>query len=197
MQKNTIPGRLANRAPSFSAPPPAPRASGLVTCTVQLQPAPTRAAGTATPLGGRPTLPENPMAPPVYRPQVTLPTQTRMAGGAVNRPQQAPIALQTKSPSGKTQIAGHTLQPFPAGVIQARCRTCGANSHNTNSCPRTRPAPTPTARRTAPSTLGRSHTRTSPTGNFVGHGAQAGAGGHNSGRRRRMLGANLANSQNR
>src|SRR5256885_6424900 len=103
MQKNTIPGGLANGVQRVSAPPPAPRACGLVAPTVQLHPALARGVGSATPLGGRPAfaLPGNPMAPPVYRPQVTLPTQPRMAVGAANRLQQAPIVLQTKSPSSQ------------------------------------------------------------------------------------------------
>jgi hypothetical protein len=207
MQWDTNPGGLANRAPRLSALPPAARASVLAGRTVQLQPALTSPAGAATAAGARPGFPAagNPVAPPVYRPQMTpLSMQPRMANGTVNRspappvfsPQQTPIALQTKGPSTQTRITGHALQPFATGVIQAKCKTCGANSHSTKNCPHTKTAPPPTPRSTAPSTLGTSHTRTTPSGNFVGHGAQAGAGGHRSGRRRRILGNMLANSQN-
>jgi hypothetical protein len=190
MKRDSNQGPLANRVQRFSAPNPAEGTSGPVSRTVQLKPALTR--------------PAVPTAPPVYRRQTTPPSmQPQMANGTVKRPSAPPVfrpqpgstLSQANGRADQTRMATGAVQPFATGVIQGRCNTCGANSHTTRNCPRTRTAPTPTARRTAPSTLGTSHTRTTPSGNFVGHGAQAGAGGHASGRRARMLRTMLANSQ--
>jgi hypothetical protein len=182
MQRDTNPSALANRAPRFSAPQPVARISG--------------PAGAATPSGDRPGLfvAGNRAAPPVYRPQMpSLAMQPKMPIGTakrptappVFRPQQAPIVLQTKSPSTPSRIAGHVVQPFAKGVIQAKpCNTCQSPDHITKDCPR----------RVKPATLGSSHTTRRSTGKPVGHGRKAAEGGHNSQKRLRGIIANRENS---
>jgi hypothetical protein len=170
MQRDINPGGLANRAPRFSARIPATR--------IQLQPG------------------LKPAAPPVYRPQSAPVAMQPMA--ANNRPSAPPVYRPQAPATAQTKAASQILQPASSGVIQGKkCKTCGANSHTTANCPHTATPTTPTVRQTAPSTLGTSHTRTTPSGNFVGHGAQSGAGGHGSGKRARTLRAMLANSQNK
>jgi hypothetical protein len=176
MQRNPNPGILANRAPRFSAPQPAARIFGL--------------AGVAPPVY------RQQMASLAVQPKMPIGTAKRPAAPPVFRPQQAPIMLQLMRPSTQTRIAGHALQPFAKGVIQAKCFYCHAGDHNTKNCPkkRTAPTPTPTPRTATPSTLGSSHSHFSPSGKPVGHGRKAAEGGHNSDKRRRQLEARAANS---
>jgi hypothetical protein len=174
MPRDTNPDVLANRAPRFSAPPPAARTSGL--------------AG---------------VAPPVYRPQMAslamqpkmpIGTAKRPAAPPVFRPQQAPITLQLMRPSIQTQIASHAQQPFAKGVIQAKCAHCHESGHKTKNCPKKRAVATPAPRTATVTTLGTSHSRFSSSGKAVGHGRKAAEGGHNSDKRRRQLEARAANS---
>lgn len=95
----------------------------------------------------------------------------------------------------QAKMAGPGI-PARAATIQMKCPFCHASKGHSKSCPRhVAVDDTPVERRTAPSTLGSSHSTFTPSGNAVGHGAQAAAGGHTSGKRARMLRAMLENSQ--
>jgi hypothetical protein len=125
------------------------------------------------------------MASLAMQPKMPIGTAKGSVAPPVFRPQRAPIVLQMKSPSTQTRIAGHAVQPFAKGVIQAKpCNTCRSPDHVTKDCPR----------KVKPAKLGDSHTTRRSTGKPVGHGRKAAEGGHNGQKRLRAIIANRENS---
>jgi hypothetical protein len=182
MQRIINPGLLANCAPRLSVPQPVAQISGPAASTVQLR---------VAPAANRPQI-----APQAMQPKMPIGTAMRPAAPQVYRPQQAPIMSQTGGSSNHSRIGGHTLQPFTSGVVQAKkfCQICQKFGHAKKDCPTKKAVPTTTPRTTNPSTFGTSHSNYRSNGKPFGHGRNAAEGGHNSGKRGRLLAASAANS---
>lgn len=106
-------------------------------------------------------------------------TQLKAQGGQ----NQGQASQQDTSGMAEADAIAPTAQLVAKGVVQRVTKT--NQSKNSGGKPR----------KTKGFNQGTSHSRFTASGNAVGHGAQAAAGGHNSGKRARLIAAAVANSQ--
>lgn len=100
-------------------------------------------------------------------------TQLKAQGGQ----NQGQVSQQDTSGMGEADVTAPTAQLVAKGVVQTVKKGGGK------------------PRKTKGFNQGTSHSRFTASGNAVGHGAQAAAGGHNSGKRARLIATAVANSQ--